>query len=93
VLLDHVTPEMRIAWEEPFGPVLPVLRVASTDAAIAHCNSSNLGLQGCVFTRDVNAAIRISDTMQTGTVQVGAGGGGGLRHAVDTRRCVHAAGC
>lgn len=25
VLIDHVTPDMRIAWEEPFGPIIPVL--------------------------------------------------------------------
>lgn len=71
VLLDNVTPDMRIAWEEPFGPVLPIMRVPDVDVAVAHCNSSNLGLQGCVFTRDINAAMRISDAMQTGTVQVG----------------------
>lgn len=70
VLLDHVTPDMRIAWEEPFGPVLPILRVPDAAAAVQHCNSSNLGLQGCVFTRDINTAMRISDAMQTGTVQV-----------------------
>lgn len=70
VLLDNVTPEMRIAWEEPFGPVVPVMRVSSVEAAVQHCNSSNFGLQGCVFTRDINAAMRISDAMRTGTVQV-----------------------
>ena len=69
-LLDHVTPSMRIAWEEPFGPVLPVVRVESVEAAVEHCNASKFGLQGCVFTRDINQAIRISDAMETGTVQV-----------------------
>lgn len=45
LLLDHVKPEMRIAWEEPFGPVLPVIRVTSIEEAIHHCNASNFGLQ------------------------------------------------
>lgn len=76
VLLDHVTPAMRIAWEEPFGPVLPVMRVPDAAAAVAHCNALKYGLQGCVFTRDVNAAIAISDAMETGTVQVGEEGRG-----------------
>eukprot|EP00878_Enallax_costatus_P004140 GHUV01004369.1.p1 GENE.GHUV01004369.1~~GHUV01004369.1.p1 ORF type:complete len:552 (+),score=134.00 GHUV01004369.1:170-1657(+) len=80
VLLDNVTPEMRIAWEEPFGPVLPIIRVGSVDEAVQHCNSSNLGLQGCVFTKDVNQAIRISDAMQTGTVQVNAAPARGPDH-------------
>lgn len=73
VLLDRVTSDMRIAWEEPFGPVLPIIRVASPADAVAHCNASTLGLQGCVFTRDINAAITLSDAMETGTVQVGGG--------------------
>jgi glyceraldehyde-3-phosphate dehydrogenase (NADP+) len=80
VLLDRVTPDMRIAWEEPFGPVLPVLRVNSIDEAVHHCNSSNLGLQGCVFTRDINTAMRVSDAMQTGTVQVNAAPARGPDH-------------
>jgi hypothetical protein len=45
VLLDHVTRDMRLAWEEPFGPVLPIMRVASPEAAVAHCNASKYGLQ------------------------------------------------
>ncbi|KAF6262530.1 aldehyde dehydrogenase domain-containing protein [Scenedesmus sp. NREL 46B-D3] len=80
VLLDRVTPDMRIAWEEPFGPVLPVLRVGSIDEAVHHCNSSNLGLQGCVFSRDINTAMRVSDAMQTGTVQVNAAPARGPDH-------------
>jgi glyceraldehyde-3-phosphate dehydrogenase (NADP+) len=70
LLIDNVTEDMRLAWEEPFGPVLPIIRVKSVDQAIDHCNKSNLALQGCVFTNDINEAIRISDAMETGTVQV-----------------------
>lgn len=77
MLLDNVTPDMRIAWEEPFGPVVPIMRVPDVEAAVQHCNSSNFGLQGCVFTRDINTAMRISDAMQTGTVQVNMVGGAG----------------
>jgi glyceraldehyde-3-phosphate dehydrogenase (NADP+) len=36
---------MRIAWEEPFGPVLPVIRINSIEEAIHHSNASNFGLQ------------------------------------------------
>ncbi|GER39535.1 aldehyde dehydrogenase 11A3, partial [Striga asiatica] len=45
LLLDHVRPDMRIAWEEPFGPVLPVIRIGSVEEGIHHCNASNFGLQ------------------------------------------------
>ena len=37
--------KMRLAWEEPFGPVVPVIRVKSIDEAIEHCNTNNLALQ------------------------------------------------
>lgn len=80
VLLDNVTPDMRIAWEEPFGPVVPIMRVPSVEAAVQHCNSSNFGLQGCVFTRDINAAMRISDAMRTGTVQINSAPARGPDH-------------
>lgn len=45
LLLDNVRPDMRIAWEEPFGPVLPVIRIGSIEEGIHHCNASNFGLQ------------------------------------------------
>lgn len=45
LLLDNVRPDMRIAWEEPFGPVLPVIRIGSVEEGIHHCNASNFGLQ------------------------------------------------
>ena len=57
---------------QPFGPVLPIVRVASVEAAVAHVNANRLALQGCVFTRDVNKAMYISDAMETGSVQVGS---------------------
>ena len=70
MLVDGVTAEMRLAWEEPFGPVVPVVRVASEAEAVEFCNRSRYGLQGCVFTRDINTALRVSDAMETGTVQI-----------------------
>ena len=56
---------------QPFGPVLPIVRVASVEAAVSHVNANRLALQGCVFTRDVNKAMYVSDAMETGSVQVG----------------------
>ncbi|CAA6670971.1 unnamed protein product [Spirodela intermedia] len=80
LLLDHVRPDMRIAWEEPFGPVLPVIRINSIEEGIHHCNASNFGLQGCVFTRDIVKAIMISDAMETGTVQINSAPARGPDH-------------
>ena len=48
--------DMRIAWEEPFGPIIPVIRVKNIDDAIDHCNSNNLALQVwpvCTYWPDV----------------------------------------
>lgn len=80
VLCDHVTPEMRLAWEEPFGPVLPIVRVKTVDEAVAHVNASRLALQGCVFTRDINAAMALSDAMEVGSVQINAAPARGPDH-------------
>jgi glyceraldehyde-3-phosphate dehydrogenase (NADP+) len=70
LLIDHVRPDMRIAWEEPFGPVLPVIRIKTVEEGIHHCNANNFALQGCIFTRDINKAIMISDAMESGTIQI-----------------------
>ncbi|KAK4265363.1 hypothetical protein QN277_026425 [Acacia crassicarpa] len=80
LLLDNVRPDMRIAWEEPFGPVLSVIRINSVEEGINHCNASNFGLQCCVFTKDVNNAILISDAMETATVQINSAPARGLDH-------------
>ncbi|GJQ10652.1 hypothetical protein GpartN1_g2443.t1 [Galdieria partita] len=69
-VFDHVREDMKIAWEEPFGPVLPIVRVKSVEDAIEFANRSTMGLQGCVFTNDIEKAIHISDQLSTGTVQV-----------------------
>lgn len=69
-LFDNVTLDMRIAWEEPFGPVLPIIRVKSIDEAIEIANKSEYGLQASVFTKDINKAFYIADKLEVGTVQV-----------------------
>ncbi|MBD7912351.1 NADP-dependent glyceraldehyde-3-phosphate dehydrogenase [Clostridium cibarium] len=69
-LFDRVTTEMRLAWEEPFGPVLPIIRVNDVDEAIEIANKSEYGLQGAVFTENINDAFYIADKLEVGTVQV-----------------------
>lgn len=69
-LLDHVTPDMEVAWQEPFGPVLPLIRVKSDEEAIALANESEFGLQASIFTKDINQALLIAPKLETGTVQI-----------------------
>lgn len=69
-LLDNVTEDMRIAWEEPFGPVLPIIRVKSVDEAIRINNASQYGLQASIFTRNIDKAFYIANKLEVGTVQI-----------------------
>lgn len=69
-LFDHVTTDMRLAWEEPFGPVLPIIRVKDKDEAIKLANESEYGLQSAVFTQNINNAFYVANKLEVGTVQV-----------------------
>lgn len=69
-LFDYVTTDMRLAWEEPFGPLLPVIRVANMDEAIEIANQSEYGLQSAVFTEDIDDAFYIANRLEVGTVQI-----------------------
>ncbi|MHC1684110.1 MAG: NADP-dependent glyceraldehyde-3-phosphate dehydrogenase [Clostridiaceae bacterium] len=69
-LFDNVTTDMRLAWEEPFGPVLPIIRVKSMDEAIDIANRSEYGLQSSVFTTNIDKAFYIAKKLEVGTVQI-----------------------
>ena len=69
-LIDHVTEDMRLAWEEPFGPVLPIIRVKDVKKAIEIANKSEYGLQSAVFTKNIDKAFNIANELQVGTVQI-----------------------
>ncbi|WP_036779845.1 NADP-dependent glyceraldehyde-3-phosphate dehydrogenase [Pontibacillus chungwhensis] len=69
-LLDNVTTDMRVAWEEPFGPVLPIIRVSSQSEAIQIANESEYGLQASIFTKNIDNAMSIADKLEVGTVQL-----------------------
>jgi len=79
-VLDNVTLNMRVAWEEPFGPVLPIIRVKSIDEAIQIANRSEYGLQSAVFTQDVDAAFYVGRKLEVGTVNVNGADSRGPDH-------------
>ncbi|MDY4761138.1 NADP-dependent glyceraldehyde-3-phosphate dehydrogenase [Streptococcus thoraltensis] len=70
ILFDNVTTDMKLAWEEPFGPVLPVIRVSSVEEAIEISNKSEYGLQASVFTNDFPLAFSIAEQLEVGTVHI-----------------------
>jgi acyl-CoA reductase-like NAD-dependent aldehyde dehydrogenase len=67
-IFTNVTHEMALMNEESFGPVLGIMRVTSDEEAIRLMNDSRYGLTAAIFTRDLAAAERIGERLETGTV-------------------------
>ena len=65
-IFDDVTPSMRIAREEIFGPVLAVIPFATEEEAIAIANDTDYGLAAGVWSRDINRAIRVVRALRCG---------------------------
>lgn len=72
-VLDRVRPDMRIAQEEVFGPVLAVVRVPDADAALAVENASPYGNAAAVFTESGAVARHVADRASAGMVGVNVG--------------------
>jgi malonate-semialdehyde dehydrogenase (acetylating)/methylmalonate-semialdehyde dehydrogenase len=72
-IFDHVTPEMTIAREEIFGPVLSVIRVKTLEDAIALVNRSPFGNATAIFTQNGKAAREYSSRCEVGMVGVNVG--------------------
>lgn len=79
-VFDHVTPDMRIAREEIFGPVLSVLRVKDLDQAMVVANDSEYGLSSSIFTNDANSIYRFVDEIETGMTHINSPTTGGEAH-------------
>ena len=69
-VFDNVGPEMRIAREEIFGPVLAVLSFRDEAEAVRLANDTIYGLAAGLWTRDVNRTFRVSDALHAGVVWV-----------------------
>jgi malonate-semialdehyde dehydrogenase (acetylating)/methylmalonate-semialdehyde dehydrogenase len=72
-IFDHVTPEMTIAREEIFGPVLSVMRVGTLDDAIDLVNRSPFGNATAIFTSNGKSAREYSSRIEVGMVGVNVG--------------------
>ena len=69
-IFDAVTPDMAIAKEEIFGPVLSVLAFDTAEQAIEMANDTNYGLSASVWTSDFDTALSASRRIRAGTVWV-----------------------
>jgi aldehyde dehydrogenase (NAD+) len=71
-VFSEVGPEMRIAQEEIFGPVVAVIECRDFEQGIEIANGVRYGLSASIFTRDVNRAFRAMEEMFTGIFYVNA---------------------
>ena len=69
-VVGDVTPSMRIAREEVFGPVVAVIPVDSFDEALAVANSVDVGLSASLVTRDFKKAMLYAERIEAGVVKV-----------------------
>ena len=67
-ILTNVTHDMRVMRDESFGPVVGIMPVADDAEAIRLMNDSRFGLTASIWTKDRDAAERIGDLIETGTV-------------------------
>ena len=68
--LDGVTSDMRIAAEETFGPVAPIMTFSDLDEALAVANETDYGLTAAVFTRSLHDAWHAAEELRHGTVHI-----------------------
>jgi acyl-CoA reductase-like NAD-dependent aldehyde dehydrogenase len=69
-ILDRVTPDMRIYYEESFGPVACLLRAADEGEAIRRANDTEYGLAAAVFTRDISRGLSVARRIRWGICHI-----------------------
>jgi acyl-CoA reductase-like NAD-dependent aldehyde dehydrogenase len=69
-VLTDVPADARVAVEETFGPVAPVVAIDSLDEAIEAANASPYGLLAAIWTRDLTNGLEFADRVRTGWVNV-----------------------
>jgi len=69
-VFDGVTPDMRIAQEEIFGPVVGLIEARDFDEAVRLANHTRYGLSASVVTRDLNLALRFVREIEAGIVHI-----------------------
>jgi betaine-aldehyde dehydrogenase len=87
-LFGSVRPQMKIAQEEIFGPVLAVIPFETEAEAVAIANNSLYGLSGSIWTRDIERALRVARAVETGVLSINSGSSvhleapfGGVKHS------------
>jgi succinate-semialdehyde dehydrogenase/glutarate-semialdehyde dehydrogenase len=72
-ILVGVTPAMRVAREETFGPVAPLFRFATEAEAVRMANDTEFGLAAYLYTRDLGRSFRVAEALEYGIVGLNTG--------------------
>ncbi len=70
MVMDNITPEMKVVIEESFGPFLPLIPFKTEEEVIELANHSEFGLSASVWTKDMKRADRVTRAIKTGNVSV-----------------------
>ncbi|KAI3327315.1 aldehyde dehydrogenase [Xylariaceae sp. AK1471] len=69
-IIDNPPEDSRIVLDEPFGPIVPVLKWTSEEDVIRRANASRLGLGASVWSKDVPRAQRMAEQLEAGSIWV-----------------------
>ncbi len=72
-VLTHVTPQMRLAQEEIFGPVAPIFRFHTDEEAVRLANDTRSGLAAYFYARDIGRVWRVAEQLEYGMVGINEG--------------------
>lgn len=72
-VISGVTPEMKVAKEETFGPLAPIFRFSTEDEALQMANDSEFGLAAYIYTRDLGRSWRMGEGLEYGMVGINEG--------------------
>jgi len=76
-VFDGVKPDMTLAQEEVFGPVLAVMRAGDFEEAMKIANGVKFGLTCAIYTADANLVMRFTDRIEAGMVHINSPSVGG----------------
>ena len=72
IVLDNVSLDSMVAWQEPFGPIIPIIICNDFQQCIEVANKSSYGLQASIFTNNIRLANEIAKELECGTVNINA---------------------